>query len=284
MAGAYVEGKRNPKYHHSGKPYLDGYKAISAPKMAVRLQAIRGGRADIEFRGFPPKARDDLVAALGSKITVQESDWNCSLLIAPNHKIKPFDDRRVRRALSLAIDRWSGSKYLSKIAIMKSVGGIIFPKHPLATTEEELSRIPGFWKDIDKSRAEAKRLLAEAGQSNLGFTLLNRAVDQPYRILGIWLIDQWKKIGVRVKQDAVPNGRWIEGIRKTKDFQVAITANCQSIVNPIADIARFLGSASNNYAQYEDQVLEDIHAKMRKLSDLNELRKLARQFEKTHSW
>ena len=26
--------------------------------------AIRGGQADIEFRGFPPKARDDLVAAL----------------------------------------------------------------------------------------------------------------------------------------------------------------------------------------------------------------------------
>ena len=73
--------------------------------------AIRGGRADIEFRGFPPKARDDLVKALGDKITVQESDWNCVLLFTPNHSVKPFDDPRVRRALTLAVDRYSGSKY-----------------------------------------------------------------------------------------------------------------------------------------------------------------------------
>ncbi len=70
--GAFVEGKRNDDYYLEGKPYLDGFKAISAPKMSIRLQAIRGGQADIEFRGFPPKARDDLKEALGDQIEVQE--------------------------------------------------------------------------------------------------------------------------------------------------------------------------------------------------------------------
>ena len=67
--GSFVSGKRFDDYHHKGQPYLDGYKAISAPKMAVRLNAIRGNRAAIEFRGFPPKARDDLVNALGDGCT-----------------------------------------------------------------------------------------------------------------------------------------------------------------------------------------------------------------------
>ena len=33
--------------------------------------------------------RDELVGALGDKITVQESDWNCGGIIEPNHKRKP---------------------------------------------------------------------------------------------------------------------------------------------------------------------------------------------------
>ena len=143
--GAFVSGKKNPNYHFKGQPYLDGYKAISAPKMAVRLQAIRGGRAAIEFRGFPPKARDDLVKALGDKITVQESTWNCVLLATPNQQVKPFDDPRVRRALSLALDRYAGSKYLSRIAIVKDVGGVVFPGHPLAANKDGAGATRRLW-------------------------------------------------------------------------------------------------------------------------------------------
>jgi peptide/nickel transport system substrate-binding protein len=44
-----------------------------------------------------------------------------------------------------------------------------------------LQQIAGFWPIIDKSRAEAKRLLKEAGAEGLTFELLNRNVDQPYK-------------------------------------------------------------------------------------------------------
>jgi len=62
-AGAYISGKRNPNFFLKGRPYLDGFQAIFAKKESLRVQAIRGDRAAIEFRGFPPKSRDDLVAA-----------------------------------------------------------------------------------------------------------------------------------------------------------------------------------------------------------------------------
>src|SRR3546814_5058660 len=75
--GALISGAKYENYHHKGQPYLDGFEAIFAKKQSLRVQAIRGGRAHAEFRGLPPKSRDDLVKALGDKITVQESDWNC---------------------------------------------------------------------------------------------------------------------------------------------------------------------------------------------------------------
>ena len=90
---------------------------------------IRGERGHIQFRGFSPAERDSLVQALGNKITVQESPWDCILMGVINHEKKPFDDKRVRQALTLALDRYEGSKALSRIAIVKDVAGVQVPGH-----------------------------------------------------------------------------------------------------------------------------------------------------------
>jgi peptide/nickel transport system substrate-binding protein len=277
--GSFVEGKKYAGYHHKGKPYLDGFKAISAPKMALRLQAIRGDRAAIEFRGFPPKARDDLVKALGDKITVQESDWNCALYATPNQRRKPFDDARVRKALSLALDRWGGSKYLSKIAIVKTVGGVVFPNHPLAANKEELLKLTGFGTDVAANRKEAKRLLKEAGVPDLKLVFNNRGVDQPYKVVGTWLIDQWKQVGISAEQQVNPSPVFYAKLRKKHDFDVSIDFNCQSVVNPIADVTKFLGSAGNNYGGYKDDVLEKIYDRLLRAGTEKEQRTIMREFE-----
>ena len=278
--GAFVEGVRNDNYHREGEPYLDGFKAIIAKKMSVRIQAIRGNRAAIEFRGFPPKARDDLVNALGDKITVQESNWNCALFFTPNHAREPYGDPRVRRALSLAVDRWGGSKYLSQIAIVKTVGGVVFPGHPLAASQEELEGLAGYSRDLEASRAEAMRLLEEAGATDLTIDYNNRDVDQPYKVVGTWLIDQWAKVGVKAEQQVRPTPQFYAALRKSKEFDVSIDFNCQSVINPIADVSKFLGSAGNNYAQYDDQVLEDMYGKLVRAATVDEQRSLMRQYEK----
>jgi len=280
-AGQSIRGERNPDYYHKGLPYLDGFVAIYAPKLATRVDAIRGDRAALEFRSQPPSARDQLVKELGDNIAVQESDWNCGNLLTYNHKRKPFDDVRVRRALSLAIDQWKGAPGLSKIAIVRTVAGIVFPGSPLAATKEELQQLAGFWPDIEKSRTEAKRLLKEAGAENLSFEMLNRDVDQPFKYVGTFVIDEWSKIGLKVTQKVVPTGPWFEGMR-TGNFDVTMEANCQSVVNPVLDVSKYLPHTvfTENYGGYEDQAEIDLYEKMLHEPDPAKQRALMREFEK----
>src|ERR1700676_5291985 len=279
--GQSISGVRNPDYYHPGLPYLDGFKGIFADKQATRVDAIRSDRAAIEFRGFPPTVRDELKQALGDKFAVQTSDWNCGGLITPNHKRKPFDDVRVRRALTLALDRWHTAPELSKIALVRTVGGVTFPGSPLAPTKEELQQIAGYWPDIEKSRAEARRLLKEAGAEGLSFELLNRNVDQPYKYVGTWLVDEWQKIGVKVTQRMAPTGPWLEAMRRG-DFEVVSAANCHGIPNPVLDIQRYLpGSVFNgNYAQFEDPDEVALYEKMLHETDPARQRALMREFER----
>ena len=281
QTGQSISGVRNPDYYRPGLPHLDGFIGIFADKQAVRVAAIRSDRASIEFRGFPPATRDELVAALGSDITVQESDWNCGNPITPNHKKKPFDDVRVRRALTLAIDRWHGAPAMAKISVMKTVGGVAFPGSPLAATRAELEQLAGYWPDIEKSRAEAKRLLKEAGQENLTFELLNRNVDQPYKFNALWVIDEWSKIGVKVTQRVLQTGPFGEAVRNG-DFETVVDGDCQNIVNPLLDGTKYLphSVSPSNFGNYEDPAAIEIYNRMLRETDFTRQRELMRQFEK----
>ncbi len=281
QVGQSIKGEKNADYYHNGLPYLDGFSGIYADKQAVRVEAIRSDRAAIEFRSMPPAARDELVKALGDQITVQESDWNVASGVTPNHKKKPFNDARVRRALTLAIDRWHGAPALSQIAIVKTVGGIVFPGSPLAATREELERIAGFWPDIDKSRAEAKRLLKDAGAEGLSFELLNRNVDQPFKYVATWLIDEWSKIGLHVTQRVVPTGPWFEAMRNG-DFDVVLEAPGHGFVNPLLDVQKVLPASvdAENYGHFEDATEIDLYEKLLHETDPARQRALMRGFEK----
>ena len=279
VRGSHWVAKKNPDYWDKGKPYLDGYRAIFIQDAGAQVAAIRGERAMIQFRGFSPSQRDALTQALGNKITVQESPWNCSIQVAMNQEKKPFQDKRVRRALTLALDRWAGSAALSRIAVVKDVAGIQVPGTPYATPPEELKKLAGYGTDINAARAEARRLLKEAGAEGLAFTLTNRAVPMPYEPVGIWLIDQWRQVGLNVRQVSLESAAWLQA-QKNGEFEVSTNAPCNSIVEPDMDLHWFLTTSPVNFSRHKDTVMDDLYQRQSRAIDPEERRKLLRAFEK----
>ena len=282
VRGAHWIGKKNPNYWDPGRPYLDGYRAIFIKDNSAQVAAIRAERAHIQFRGFTPAERDGLVAALGPRITVQESPWDCVLLIGINHEKKPWNDKRIRRALTLALDRHQASQALSKIAIVKLVAGVQVPGTPYAASPAELEKLAGYGRDIARSRAEARRLLREAGvPDGFSFSFKNRGVPMPYEAVGVWLLDQWRQIGLNARHEFLEAAKWSADTRDG-NFEVAMDTQCGYAVEPDLDLAKFqsMGISHNNYGRYTDGVLDDLYAKQSRALDPEERRRYVREFER----
>lgn len=281
-------GKKFPDYFGKDKdgtklPYLDGYKALIIADATAGVNAIRSKQAMIEFRGFTPQQRDDLSRALPNDLAIQEAPWICVNYVVPNTKVKPFDDPRVRQALSLAIDRWAGSDALSKTTIVKDVGGLMRPKGPFAQKDEDLSKLKGFSKDGKAAKEQAKKLLADAGVSNLSFKFLNRNITTPYEPVAVFLIDQWKQVGITATHDVKETSPYQADLR-AGNFQVALDFNCDFLDEPDLQLAKFWSASKAgkglNFAFYDDDALDKMIDAQSRETDPAKRLKLVSDIEK----
>jgi peptide/nickel transport system substrate-binding protein len=281
--GSFWAGKKNPNYFDKGKPYLDSYKAFFITDPNRQTTAIQSEQAFIEFRGFTPQQRDQLSRALGTKLAIQEAPWVCVNYIAFNTKKKPFDDERVRRALTLAIDRWSGGEALSKQTIVKDVGGLMRPKGPFAMPDADLEKIPGFYRDNAKAVDEAKKLLSDAGVTNLTFNFLNRNVVTPYEPVAVFAINEWKKIGVTATHQVKETAAYLADLR-AGNYDVGLDFNCDYFDEPDLQLAKFYSASGIgkglNLAGYDDQKLDQMIDAQSRETDVEKRKKLVWDIER----
>jgi peptide/nickel transport system substrate-binding protein len=279
VAGSHWTGERFEQYWDKGKPYLDGFRAIFV-KGSAMVNALQGGQILAEFRGLAPAERDKLKSALGDKIVVQETPWLCKFDLFFNNEKKPYDDIRVRHALSLAIDRWKGAQNLSRIAFVRNVGGMLRPGDELAISDDELAKLPGFGRDGEAAKKEAKRLLQEAGVPNISFQLLTRNVPMPFNPVAVFLIDQWRQIGLKVDQNALDvaaeKSAFIAG-----NFEVGLDANCSDIDEPNTQLLVYLSTDKSpvSFSHFTDRELDGLYEKQKRATTDADRKALLRQFE-----
>lgn len=278
VGGSHWSGERFKDYFKPNLPYLDGFRAVFTQGAAL-INALQGGQIMADFRSVTTADRDRLVAALGDKITVQESPWLNVLLVTFNTNKKPFDDARVRRALSLAIDRWKASEVLPRSSIMRYVGAYLRPGSEFAAREEDLVKMPGFSRDIEASRVEARRLLAEAGVPHLKVRLINRTISNLFTPGGIYVIDQWRQIGVETEH-VQANETLYNNSMNDGTFDVALDFQGDSVDEPTYQFARHLSvDLSSNRGKYTDRTLDKMFEEQKDATDPTERYRLVRAFE-----
>jgi len=271
--GSIIELERNPDYWKKGLPHLDGIKYFIITDTSARAKAIRSGRVDAELRFLPPGDADAIKQQLGDKVVVAAPRSIGNFGVAINVDKKPFDDERVRLALTLALDRQDMAKTLAPLTNLDTVGGLMHPDSKWTLSPEELEQMPGFSRDHEANLREAKRLLAEAGYPN-GFktVLTNRNVKLPYIDLAVYVISAWKKIGVEAEHKVEESATWTQS-RVNRDFELLIDPYGSATVgDPDEMLDKFVTGAQENWGRFSDAMIDALFAQQSQ--EMNEQKRI----------
>ena len=280
VQGSHWTGKRFDGYFRQGQPYLDGFKAYFVRSTAV-VPGLVGGQFDAEFRFITPPERNTLVERLGAdKVNVYEVPLLAGNTLVFNTRKKPFDDIRVRQALTHAIDRWTGGENIGKISTLRFVGGVSRPGSAMALPEAELAKLPGFWKDAEKARAEARRLLKEAGAENLEFKFLNRSGIESYTTGGVYLIDQWRRLGLKATHEQLESKLYFEAF-SSGNFDVGMEFISDYLDDPTQNFVKFLSKKLTplGYTGHEDTKIDELYQKQQRILDPVERTRVVRELD-----
>ena len=156
------------------------------------------------------------------------------------------------------------------------------PGTKFATPAADLEKLSGYGHDINKARAEARRLLKEAGvPDGFSFVYKNRGIPMPYEPLGVWLIDQWRQIGLNVRQEVIEAAKYYSELRGG-NFEAAADFQCGYTVDPDLDLYKFESKdvSPSNYSRYVDRTLDELYEKQGRATDAEERKKYIREFER----
>src|ERR1051325_4114247 len=158
--GQSVELVRNPDYFVKGRPYLDGVRYTVIVERGTRVAALQAGQIDVAYPGETTLAIAEQLKNAVPGMVFTETASNVSENLLLNTKKPPFDNIKVRRALSFAIDRRTYTQTVHRGAAV--VGASLAPKPwgVWGLLDRDLGQLPGYG-GAAAGRAQVKKLLAE---------------------------------------------------------------------------------------------------------------------------
>jgi oligopeptide transport system substrate-binding protein len=245
--------ERNPHYWGNDKIVIDKITFLPINNQSAEYQRYRANAMDMTSDGGVPAEQ---VAQIRKDIPKELVIWPqlASYYYTFNVRKPPFDDVRVRKALSLAINREVVTKQ-----ILNTGETAAFNMIPLIA--DGYKHVPGQWEKATQTQreAEARRLLAEAGYGPgkpLKFPLLYNTNEQ-HKKVALVVAAMWKKAGP-VEVELV-NQEWKTFLdsRNRGDFSLTRGAWVADYNEPSTMIDVFHSKHGSNDGKYSNPKFDD---------------------------
>ncbi|MBW3642042.1 MAG: ABC transporter substrate-binding protein [Actinobacteria bacterium] len=264
---------RNDDYFGEDGPYLDEIVVRVIPEQASLAAAFEAG--EVDYLPLPPEAEVDRLAELDGVVATdagREAFASVTFLVF-NLERPALQDRRVREALALAVDK-------------QFIIDAVLDGNGIPTTGPISPDLVTFYSDdvvVHPPDAErARTLLADAGAADLALTFVH---DPSVARLAAVLKDQLDQIGIDLQLVSLERNAWIDRLYKAKDFDLSYT-NFENGPDPAIGVHRAFLSSNigpvpfSNAAQYRNPEVDDLLTRAGTTVDTDERVKLYDEFQK----
>ena len=235
---------RNKQYREAGKTVLKRLVYRVVPEADIAVSIYKEGKADWVWdlpEEFPPDLHENTAFHMAPALE------NYYLLV--NNERKPFDDPRVRRALSLGFNRRE---------LIDSLGG---GRH-IAAFSIVPPNLPGYPGDpfFEDDAAKARALLAEAGfpegKGFPSFSILYNRSDFNRKVIR-FISASWRE-NLNLRCEPV-NEEWGSYLitRRLHDFSLARAGWKGDFPDPLAFLSPFISIHENNDGLYRNLAFDE---------------------------
>ena len=271
--------ERNPDYWNKGLPLVDKLEIYHFLPFTPELGAtFLSGRVDYARLLDPvtwrkAKEMPGVTAANFNQSVIQAFWMNME-------KNKALADKRVRRAIHLAMDRPTLIEVVKDAAPMQ-VGGFVYPFHEMSTPRAELEKNLGYQKDVKPAVQEARKLMQAAGYGqglkNLDFCVRDIPTFKLWAVAIQAMLKEHLNIecNLRVVQTSV----WFDEAQ-AGNFDLAISAIVSTLMDPSDIFSAWYGKGGpQNYSRWTNPAFHDLAAQVDRELDDNRRKTLVRKAE-----
>jgi peptide/nickel transport system substrate-binding protein len=265
--------QRNPDYFDKGRPYIDEYVILSTPDAATRLAAFRTGQADFIWVASPSEVETIRKTNPNSVVQAYHNTLTPFGVALAQDK-PPFNDVRVRRAISMAIDR---QKMVDTVFEGHGILGWGVPYIYYQDTAPTAKDLGPYWQYRPE---EAKKLMAEAGHGKGFETTLFYYEYFPQMTSEVQLVQQdlKKNLNIDIKITKLDYttyyGRYVES--KWEGMSWGFQSG--HAIGLDERTYQYMHSRSpKNFFRVNDSVIDDLTTKLRRTPDRAEQRTLAKK-------
>jgi peptide/nickel transport system substrate-binding protein len=266
--GEYVEYVKNPDYFVKGRPYLDGLKYFVILERGTRQAAMQAGKLDVSFPGETTKTAAEQLKKAVPQLVITPFSQNVSDNIIMNSKKPPFDNPKMRLAVSHAIDRRALIQAVHQGGGVVGAGLAPKPWGFWGLAEKDLIGLPGYGAKAADEKALAKKLMGEAGfspQKPLKVEIVTRAIAV-YVDMASFVINELKQVGIEATLKQIETAQW-HAMATRGDYQIGANLTGIGPDDPDANYyENYACGSPRNYSQYcNEEVMKMFDAQSQEL-------------------